>query len=702
MGKFDALFHPQGVAIVGARPDLSRGGGQPVKALLEFGYSGRVYPVNPKYDEIGGARCYRSVLEIDGPCDLAVIALPAAATIDAVRDCGARNIRFAVIYGGGFREAGVEGRSRERTLLETARAGGVRLIGPNCLGIVNVTDHVYAAFGSMTREPRLKAGSISMVYQSGGFGHTLTLSCAGLAAGFRYLVASGNEADITTPELIDHYLDDPNTRIVIAYVEGVSDGRALMAAGRKAASLRKPILLWKAGRREQGLRAAASHTASMTGRYEIYRAALAQSGIIEVRSIDEVANLVQVFSSGKLPGGPRVGLLSGSGGSSIVFADACDDEGVKIPPFSGATIDAMRKFVPSMGAASNPVDFAAGFVNDEVADKFAGAVDLVLADGNIDQVCLMLATVQGKQALNAARILAAAAKHTGKPILVFSSVPRSMAEDALKTLEDARIPVLPSPIHLAHAVAVTAAYGEHLNRVDGCKPIDRGGGLLPRIGGQRKVLNETESKELLAAYGLPITRDLLVAQGRDIPFDLVKYPAAAKVVAREIPHKSDAGGVELNIRNKTELKGACRRILRNAERAVPTAKIAGILVSEMVYGAVEVIVGAVNDEVFGPTILLGLGGTLTEVLHDVVYRVAPFDVTTADVMINSLRGSAIFRGVRGRSLCDVDALAQAVSRVSEIAWDLRDRLVELDINPMFVKAIGSGVVIADALVVLTD
>ena len=700
--KFDALFHPRGIAVVGASQDLDRGGGQPVKALLSYGYSGAVYPVNPKYDDIGGVPCYRSLREINGPCDLVVIALPAAAAIDALRECAARDIRFAIIYGGGFREAGRDGQLRERMLLEAAHAGGVRLIGPNCLGVVNVTDRVYAAFGSMTREPLLAAGSISMVYQSGGFGHSLALRCAAAGAGFRYLVASGNEADITTPELIDCYLDDPETRIVISYVEGVSDGRALMEAGRKAAALAKPILLWKAGRREQGLRAAASHTASMTGRYEIYRAALAQAGIIEVRNMEEVADLVKVFGAGKLPEGSRVGLLGGSGGSAIVFADACDDEGLEIPALSAATQEAVRECMPGTGVVSNPVDFAAGFLNDAVAQKFARAVNLVLSDEDIDQVCIMLATVQGKQALNGARILADAAQRSPKPILVFSSVPRHTVEEALKVLADARIPVFPSPTRVAHAASVAASYHTNRQRVSAGVPLPGSGGSSRRDSGRRKVLNEIESKELLAAHRIPVTRDVVVPTGRNIPFDSIKYPIAAKVLSKDLPHKSDVGGIRLGIENADDLAGAVEAILQQVDRTAPSADIEGIIISEMVLDGTEVMVGVVNDEVFGPTVLLGLGGILTEVLRDVTYRVAPFDVATARMMIHELRGRAVLDGARGRAPCDIDALAHVVSGVSEMAWILRDRLLELDINPLFVRPAGGGVVAADALAVVLD
>ncbi|OGA53400.1 MAG: hypothetical protein A3G24_20185 [Betaproteobacteria bacterium RIFCSPLOWO2_12_FULL_62_13] len=701
MGGFDRLFHPRGVAIVGASPDVTRGGGQPVHALLAHGYTGRVYPVNPKYDAIGGVRCYRTLREIDGPCDLAVIALSAAAVIDAVRDCAERGIHFAVIYGGGFREAGAEGRACEAKLLETARAGGVRFIGPNCLGLVNMTDRVYAAFGSMTRPPLLPAGHVSMVYQSGGFGQTLALRCAAAGAGLRYLVASGNETDITALELIAHYLDDPETHIVVSYIEGVNDGRALMELGRKAAALGKPLLLWKGGRGEQGLKAAASHTASMTGRYDIYRAALRQAGIIELRDIDELGDLVQIFGVGRLPRGPRVAVMGGSGGSAIVFADAADEVGLKLPPLAAGTIERIRPLAPGVVSASNPFDFAAGFLNDANARNFAAAVDLVLADENIEQLAVMLATVQGKQALNGARALAAAAARTEKPIYVFSSMQADTTGRAFDVLAHAGIPVLPSPTRVARAAAVAAAYARAQERVAQLPAFESTG--RPGIQTERRTLwDEAEAKTLLRSYGIPVTQDTMVELPlRALPRGIT-YPCVVKVLSRDLPHKTDAGGVALGLPDAGALEEAIPRIVAAVSSRVPGVKLSRVLVSEMVSDATEVIVGAINDEVFGPVVLLGLGGTLAEVMRDVTYRVAPFGVETARSMIAELRGSALFDGVRGQAPRDVEALAEVVSRVSALAWERRGRLVELDINPLFVRARGAGVVVADALATVTE
>lgn len=699
MGDFDGLLHPRGIAVVGASSDLARPGGRLVEVLREWGYAGRVYPVNPKYRTVAGLPCMASPRDIDGPCDLAMIALRAEHAPAAVRECGAAGIRFAVIYGGGFREAGEAGCAHEAALIDAAQAGGVRLIGPNCLGVLNIPDRVCCGMGPMLREPRLGAGHVSLVSQSGGFGYSLALRCSDAGHGLRYVVTSGNESDITTPELIEFFLDDPQTHIVVSYVEGLRDGRALMAAGRKAARLGKPILLWKAGRREQGARAVASHTASMTGRYDLYRAALNQAGIVEVGDLETVVDLVRVFSAGRPAAGPRIGLTGGSGGAAIVFADACDEWGLQIPALSPATVAALRAQGASAGTRGNPVDYTGGWLDDPNIDRFRHVVRLLLADDAVDQLCIMFSTAQGKPALNGAQVLAAAAAGTHKPVMVFSSAPPSSIAEVLGVFAAARIPVLTSPQGLARAAAAAAAFAASRARLAAAPAWPAAMPAPP--AGARCVLNELDSKTLLARHGIPVTRDRLIAPGAPIPADL-QFPLAAKVLARALPHKSDAGGVALNLHNTGELEAAIARVTAAVDRAAPGIAIEGVLACEMIDDALEVIVGVVNDMVFGPVIALGLGGTLAEVMDDVVYRVAPIDAATARDMIAALRSRALFDGVRGRPARDVDALAATVARVSELAWQLRGSLVELDINPLFVRAAGAGVVAGDALVVLAN
>ena len=319
---FTYMFNPRGIAVIGANPDASRPGRQTLLALERHGYQGRVYPVNPKYSQIGPYPCFASIADIDGPADVAVIVLQARHVPDVITQCSQKGIRFAVVVGGGFREIGREGAELERQMLEAARAGNVRIIGPNCLGYKNIHDHVFASFGSIARPPDLKPGPVSVLIQSGGYGNSMVIQCNTAGIGFRFLVASGGESDIKATEIIDAFVDDPGTQVILAYLEGLNDGRAFMASAKRALAAGKPLVVVKAGNTRQGQRMAASHTAFLTASYDVYRAAFKQCGVIEARDIGDASDILQVLVNGKLARGKSVAVMSGSGGSLVSFADA--------------------------------------------------------------------------------------------------------------------------------------------------------------------------------------------------------------------------------------------------------------------------------------------------------------------------------------------------------------------------------------------
>lgn len=699
MASLARLFHPRGVAVIGASTDPVRVGGAPVKALTEYGFSGKVYPVNPKYDTIHGLRCYDDIREVDGPCDLAVIAVAARATPDVLRACGEKGIPFAIVLSGGYRESGADGAALESAVRQALDESGVRMIGPNCQGVLNLTDRLYATFGAIAAEPDMRAGPVSMVFQSGGFGFTIALLCEESGTGFRYLVSSGNETDLTTPEILDAFLDDPETKVAFAMIEGVRDGRALQAVGRRGAAMGKPVIVWKIGNSETGARAAASHTANMTGQYDVYQAAFRQACITEVRDVEAAQDLFAVFRAGRLPKGNSVAVITITGGSGIAFADRAVEGGLQLPALSDAATARLKDIVPVFGSVQNPVDVTANLFNQ--VDNFTDAVDIVLNDPGVDQLCVLMASVSGKTAVEAARAVVKAAAASEKPVTVAWSARRERAADAYEVLEAADIPIIPTPVRAADAAAtlhqfasVRARHAGSLVAAETTPPAV----TLPQTAG---ALDEAAGKALLAAYGIPVTRDRIVRLG-DNPSAIAEglaFPLVAKVLSPDIAHKTDMGGVCLDIDSLAALDAAVAEIVLNARKNLPEARIDGVLVSEMVSGE-QSLVGVVNDPVFGPTVACGLGGIFAEVLHDVTYRVAPFEPAEALEMIGELRGRALFDGVRGRAALDVDALAEAVAAVSRLAWDFRDRLAELDINPLFVRPRGHGVVAADALAVL--
>ncbi len=697
---FEALLNPRGVAVVGASVEASRPGAQVVAALRNHGYAGRVFPVNPKYAEIGGWKCYPTLADIDGVCDVAVVSVPAQAVPDVISQCGARRIPFAVVQGGGFRESGVAGAKLEAAMLAAARAGNVRLVGPNCLGYVNVHARAYAAFGSLTRPPRLKPGPVSAVMQSASFGSSLLAQCDAAGVGFRYVVTSGNEADITAPELIGAYVDDPQTRVILAYLEGVRDGRALMAAAGRALAAGKPLIVLKAGNTRQGRRAAESHTANLAGAYDVYRAAFRQCGIIEVHDMQEAVDIAVCASSGRLARGRRIAVMGGSGGAAALFSDQADECALPLAELAPPTIDVLKASLPALSSLKNPIDYTAGYPRAAPGLDFERAFRAAVEDAGVDQLAVMFAAAGNAQLEHGGDVLCKVAAATGKPIVVFSGMTEAVAAGGYAKLRAAGIPVFNCPKRVARAMAAMASYGEARDRAPRASLPEMPYGL-PLPSPLAATLDEIESKRLVAAAGVPVTNDVL------LPLDIdeascaeIDYPVALKIVSRDLTHKTDVGGVRLHIDSPQALVRAAAEMVEKVRLAAPNAKLEGLLACGMVTGGLETLVGIVNDEAFGPVVAFGLGGIHAEVMRDVSYRVAPFDADEARRMIRELRGRALFDGVRGAPPLDVEALADVLARVSMFAWQARGRIAEMDINPLLVLPKGRGVVAADALVAL--
>jgi acetyltransferase len=632
-----------------------------------------------------------------------VIALPAALVPEALEQCGKKKIGYAVVVGGGFREAGPEGEVLERRMLETARAGNMRIIGPNCLGYVNIHDRVFGSFGSITRPPDLEAGPVSAVIQSGGFGNSMVIQASSVGIGFRYLVASGGESDIKVTELINAFVDDSKTKVILAYLEGLQDGRAFMAAARRALAAGKPLLVVKAGNTGQGKRAAASHTAFMTASYDVYKAAFRQCGVVEARDIGDAVDVLQALVSGRLARGRNVAVMSGSGGSLVSFADAADDYGLTLGPLTEKTRAVLKASLPSVASINNPIDCTAGFHKKANAERFQNCIEALLADPGIDQLGLFMATAGGPNMASSAQAILDSKNPHGKPILTFSALPPAMTVEGRKILKSAEIPVIATPRRLAAAMRLLADYSEARGRSDRLaaeyRPPQRTAPQLPASAG---ALDEHASKQLLARFDIAVTRDVLLPPDADVtalPAGL-HYPVAVKIVSSDIAHKTDIGAVKLNVADNAQLAAAVAAVVSNARKAAPGARLSGVLVSEMVTDGLETLIGVVNDPAFGPVVAFGLGGIFAETLRDTAYRIAPFDAQTGREMIQELRGAALFAGVRGQAPRDAEALSQTLARVSELAWLFRDRLVEMDINPVLVRPQGRGVIAADALIVL--
>ncbi|MBI3054301.1 MAG: acetate--CoA ligase family protein [Betaproteobacteria bacterium] len=698
---FSRLINPRAVAVVGASNDLTRIGGQPLKLLTEYGYQGKVYPVNPKYPEIKGLKCYPDLASVPKPCDVALVALSAQHVIGVIEQCGAAGIPFAIVLSAGFSEIGAGGAALQDKLAAVARASGVRIIGPNCLGALNLKDNVRNGFGGTLQLRTLIPGPFAMVTQSGGFGFGIVAIAAYYGIGFNYAISTGNEADISMLDLTEHFLESREVEGVVMFMEGVTDGRRLIAIGERALELGKPIPVWKVGNTEIGRQAAASHTARMTTGYELFQAAFRRGGFVEVRDSDDLLDALKVFRARRLPRGNRVGVITLSGGAGVLLADRCVEFGLQLPPLSAATASMLREIVVAFASVANPVDATANGYNDNFA-TYNRVIATVLADPGIDQV--IARSPRGSAATVWSRSFIEVARASDKPILMnWPTSPDDNAE-VMQYLEQNGVPCILAPGRTVRALAALNEFAQkkrafekqprHVaQRLTAKQTLE-----LPQAAG---TLGEHRSKRILAQYGIPAVREALLSAAtvNGLEHAPLPFPLAVKIESPDLPHKTEAGAVRLGVRDLAAMKAAAEDMLASVQSYKPGARIDGILVQEMAAG-LEVIVGAVNDPVFGPVVAFGLGGVHTELLQDLTHGFAPFDTAAAKEMIFQIKGSALLAGFRGQPALDIDALADTLSRVSLLIADHAGRIAEIDINPLFVRAAGLGVVAADALIVL--
>ncbi len=695
------LLNPRGVAVVGVSHDAARIGGQALRLLTDFGYAGAIYPVNPKYGDIKGLTCYPDLLSVPQPCDVALIALSAERVAGAIEQCGKAGIPFALVLAGGFGETGEEGSRLQAQLIATARKANVRVLGPNCLGILNLKDNARIGFGGTAQLETLKPGPMAMVTQSGGFGFGVVAMAAYFGIGCNYAISSGNEADLNLLDWVADLIERPEVEIVVAFMESVDDGRRLLAICERALELGKPILAWKVGNTDVGSRAAISHSARMTTSYALYRAAFKHGGLVEIREADELVDIVKAFLTRKLPAGNRVGILTLSGGAGVLLADRCIEHGFELPPLSGPTTEELRKTLVSFASTNNPVDATAHGYNDNFA-SYGQAIRLLLADPNIDQVVARVP--RGRGARPWAENLVETLQGVAKPVVLnWPSAPDDNG-DVLAYLEANGVPCILGAGRAARALAALADFAARRRalRQQGKRPCERVVGRqaleLPTGAG---TLSEARSKQLLKRYGVPVVQEISLQPDEieNLESTPLAFPLAVKIASPDVPHKSEAGAVRLGIQSLAGLKQAGRDVLAAVKQYKPDARIEGILLQEMAAG-LEVIVGAVYDPCFGPTVAFGVGGVFTELLGDVTYGFAPFDTEVARAMIFEIKGARLLDGYRGRPKLDVTALADTLARISLLIADHADRITEIDVNPLFVRE--RGVVAADALIVLKE
>jgi len=695
------FLNPRGVAVVGVSSDPGRIGGQGLRLLTDFGYQGRIYPVNPKYTEVKGLPCYPDLASVPQPCDVALIAVSAQHVPGAIEQCGRAGIPFALVLSSGFSEIGGEGKVLQEKVVAAARRANVRMVGPNCLGLLNLKDNARIGFGGTSQLTSLKPGPMAMVTQSGGFGFGVVSAAAYFGVGCNYAISTGNEADLTLLDWVADLIERPEIEIVVAFMEGVSEGRRLIEVGQRALELGKPILAWKVGNTTVGSQAATSHSARLSSGYELYRAAFRTGGFVEIRDVEDLIDISKAFLIRKLPAGNRVGVLTLSGGAGVLLADRCVEQGLELPALTAKTQEQLGKTLVSFASFANPIDATAQGYNDNFA-SYGEAVRLVLADPNIDQVVARVP--RGKSARPWSEKLLANLKGTSKPLILNWPTAPDDNGDVLAWLEEQGVPCILGAGRAVQALAALTQFSRKRRDYQ-----QRGHRAFQRVVTRQALdlpagpvtLGEHRAKQVLQLYGVTVVREALLSPAavESLTAAPLPFPLAVKIESPDVPHKTEAGAVRLGIQDLAALKRAAREVVAAARNHKPDARLDGILVQEMASGT-EVIVGAVNDASFGPTVTFGLGGIFTELIKDVTHRFAPFDATAALDMINDVKGAALLNGYRGRPALDVAALADAIARVSQLVADHADRIAEIDVNPLFVRE--NGVVAADALIVLKN
>lgn len=705
------LMSPGSVAIIGASQrgssPLNREprGNRVIRNLKNFGYPGRIVAVNPKYTEVMGCPCYPEIGAIPEPVDCVVLAVPNRHVPDLLEAAADAGVRAAVVFSAGFAEIGGEGKARQDRLEALSKERGFLICGPNCYGVLNV--YGKAPLFASTIPPGFLAGPVALVSQSGGLSTTIANALMlNRHVGLSYIVSCGNQAGATFEEYFNYLVEDQNTRVIAAFVEGFKQPDRLLAVAAKAAELNKPLVILKGGRSAVSRRAAATHSGSLAGAAEVVDAAFRQSGIVSVRNLNELIDAVSVFSCDgfvrRYSGGRRIGVLSGSGGECTLVADAASHAGLEVPELAESTKAQLQEAIADFGNMNNPLDGTGAMYDDEKI--FPRLLQALIDDRNIDVVTVNLEAndPRPRELKSGNRFAAAiekAAALSRKPICCFSSVVGGPVDpEILLPLRAAGVPLMEGAECATATIRHLAEYFEFRRSRASALPTTFVAPQIEKLPGG--ILSAAQAFGLLEKFAIPVapmhltrTPDEAAAAAQRLGF-----PVALKVESKEIPHKSDVGGVALKLSSAAEVRAAFERIQKQVSARLPEVKIDGILVQRMAGEGVEMILGVKRDPMFGPVVLCGFGGVLVELLKDVAIGIPPLARAEVDDMLRRLRGFPILGGVRGKPAADVEALRDAVVGLSRLASSLGDQLVGLDINPLIVLPKGQGVVAVDALV----
>src|ERR1700676_2347589 len=696
----DSFFAPDSIALIGASRDLEKIPGRLLSMLRKNEFPGKLYPINPTYGDIDGLKCFSTIAEVGQPIDLAIIIIPARAVLGALEQCAAVGVKNAVIISSGFAEEGGNSAAMQDAIVALAKKTGMRISGPNAEGFYSQVQRVAATFSPTVdvkpNEPPLVASQrrIGIVAQSGGIGFAIYHRAKALGVALSYVVRARHEADLGAGEFLEYMVQDASTDVILLFIEGIRDVDKFLAAARRAAETGKPVIVTKVGRSGAGERAAASHTASMAGWSAAYDAVFAKYGFIVSNDLDEAVTIAAVLTTNPMPKGDRVAVLTVSGGAGIWGADTVSMQGLQVPELSKSIQAEISALLPSYGATGNPIDVTAQGVHSGGLQR---SIDLLDVSDEVDALLVVLSLSSDTRMPFKLAELKPVIDAQNKPVVFYSyTLPSHFARTELAA---SGAVLLSGLTHTGVAMRQMVARAKF--RL--APPVHVEVGLLRGLSAHltSATLSESDSKTLLREAGIALPDEVLVTEKGELDGAIARvgFPLVAKIQSRDIPHKSEVGGVRVNIVTKGEVFLAYEALLDNARRHRPEAAIQGVLVGPMAKKGVEIIIGTMCDAVFGAMIMVGFGGITTELFRDVIYRPAPVIADEAAAMLGELKAAPLLNGFRGAAKADVAALAQLIAQVSLLAAQHRAQIAEIEIHPVLVHPQGQGVTVVDALVV---
>lgn len=693
------FFNPSSVAVVGASQNPEKIGHDILNNIVQYNYGGAVYAINPRAEEILGRKAYPDLTSVPSKIDLAVVAVPPAAVMGVVEQCGKKRIDSVVIITAGFKEIGPEGARLEEELAMQAGELGIRVIGPNCLGIIDTASSLNASFAAGMP----LAGHIGFFSQSGALCVAILDWALGENVGFSRFVSLGNKMDISETEIMLSMGEDENTRVILGYLESIEDGPRFMKAARQVCKT-KPVIIIKSGTTSAGAKAASSHTGALAGSDYAYRAAFKQSGIIRAESMQSLFGYAMAFANQPLPKGPRLAIITNSGGPGILAADACDRSSLHLSPIRKETADRLREFLPPTASVYNPIDI----IGDASHERYEKTLEVVLKDDLIHSLLILLTPTAAVNAEAVAQGIASLAKDSDKPIMT-AFMGEKQVKRAREILQGHAIPTYDYPEEAVAALDAMLSYRRWQEKPEREYRHFKANTRTVRevfasvIKQHRHDLIESEAREILKAYRFSLPKGHIARTTKEAVRTALEigYPVVMKIASPDVLHKSDMGGVRVGLENNAMVEEAFFDITTNIQLRQPGARILGVMVQEMIPLSKEVILGITRDMQFGPMIMFGLGGIYVEVLKDVSFRIAPLSVESADAMIREIRSFPLLRGVRGEAPADIEGIRDALLRLSQMAIDFPE-IIEADVNPLLVCPEGQGVVAVDARITIQE